>query len=477
MCAACLTAARSRRGSLPVVATSRHRHANHTWLKEGKTVSRSRFSSVPAALLPWILACGYICPAGGWAAKAAGGDCSSQAPPWGSSLPGPHVARIQALGDNEWLHLGPPQPDPDWGRARGRSWSTNQPAAPNLGGAFVFGEGVHAYVKPDGHYMNDLWFYEINGHRWICLYPGIDTSTLLHEIEKGELQLDERGLLVDRKGQPLPPLLIHAYGYLAYDPEQKQLAIVASQFDNYFTTGPGGVFADAYRLYTAQRQGKSFPALSPFFYDAMRGRWQCHAVEAVPRGGEPWGGSQLVYVSSKRQFFWVGTSGAWHLDLDKRTWVDARPHGTLPTGIDHCACYDPIRDRIYYYTGSGERAEDNFYIYDVQQNAWSRPQTTGAGPAYASSYESIFTYDVAADALVIIRLYSTEREPRQGVYVYEPQANAWARPLPLPAHVAENIGNGNFGFYDPGLNAYFCHFANDSQDDGTMWVYRCKKSR
>lgn len=60
----------------------------------------------------------------------------------------------------------------------------------------------------------------------------------------------------------------------------------------------------------------------------------------------------------------------------------------------------------------------------MQQNAWSQPQTNGAGPAYASSYESIFAYDVAADALVVIRLYFTEREPRQGVYRYDPQANA-----------------------------------------------------
>src|SRR5262245_47052737 len=90
------------------------------------------------------------------------------------SKPGPHVERIKALGDNQWLTLGSPAADPKWGKARGRSWSSNMPFAPRLGGMFVFGEGVHAYVKPDGHYMNDLWFYDANGHRWVCLYPGID---------------------------------------------------------------------------------------------------------------------------------------------------------------------------------------------------------------------------------------------------------------------------------------------------------------
>ena len=38
-------------------------------------------------------------------------------------------------------------------------------------GAFLFGEGIHGYTKPDGHYMDDLWFYDIQGHRWICCYP------------------------------------------------------------------------------------------------------------------------------------------------------------------------------------------------------------------------------------------------------------------------------------------------------------------
>ena len=30
-------------------------------------------------------------------------------------------------------------------------------------------------------------------------------------------------------------------------------------------------------------------------------------------------------------------------------------------------------------------------------------------------------------------------------------------------------------FIDRELNAYFCHVAGDSNDDGVMWVYRYKK--
>jgi hypothetical protein len=169
------------------------------------------------------------------------------------SPPGPHIEKIKALGDNQWLDLGAPAPDPKWGKARGRSWSSNMPFAPDVCGMFVFGEGVHAYVKPDGHYMNDLWFYDVNAHRWICLYSGIEVKTIVQRIEEGELTVDANRLLVDRRGQPLPPLLIHAYGYLAYNPDARKLAFFGDQFGNYFTTGERGVFAKANKLFQERR--------------------------------------------------------------------------------------------------------------------------------------------------------------------------------------------------------------------------------
>jgi hypothetical protein len=42
--------------------------------------------------------------------------------------------------------------------------------------------------------------------------------------------------------------------------------------------------------------------------------------------------------------------------------------------------------------------------------------------------------------------------------------------------VVKGIKNGNFGWHAPELNAYFCYFASDSRDDGSMWVYRYKKN-
>jgi hypothetical protein len=127
---------------------------------------------------------------------------------------------------------------------------------------------------------------------------------------------------------------------------------------------------------------------------------------------------------------------------------------------------------------SGKKAEDNFFIYDIRENTWTKPRSKGTGPFHASSYESIFSYDSGNDALVIIRLYD-KGEPgyRRGVYVHDPRTHTWADPLPLPAGVVKSIRNGNSGFYDPDLNAYFCHFASDSSDNGTTWVCRYKKAK
>ena len=90
-----------------------------------------------------------------------------------------------------------------------------------------------------------------------------------------------------------------------------------------------------------------------------------------------------------------------------------------------------------------------------------------------------FNYDSANDRLVSIRYLAAEDGVghRQGVYAYDPDANAWAEPLPLPPPVAGLGRTASSAFYDPELNAYFCHFASDSRDDGTMWVYRYQKAR
>jgi hypothetical protein len=77
------------------------------------------------------------------------------------SPPGPHVAKIKAMKDGDWLMLGPPAPDPQWGAAPGRAYTNKMAYAPELVVGFLFGEGVHGKHgngKREGHYNDDVFF-------------------------------------------------------------------------------------------------------------------------------------------------------------------------------------------------------------------------------------------------------------------------------------------------------------------------------
>ena len=115
------------------------------------------------------------------------------------SAPGPHIAKLEALGDNSWLELGPPAPDPEWGRARGRAWTGVMPFAPSLGGAFLYGEGVHGWFdRETGRYMDGLWFYDLMAHRWITVRPGTDVRN------PPELIVNDEGFMAFPSGEPAP---------------------------------------------------------------------------------------------------------------------------------------------------------------------------------------------------------------------------------------------------------------------------------
>jgi hypothetical protein len=83
-------------------------------------------------------------------------------------------------------------------------------------------------------------------------------------------------------------------------------------------------------------------------------------------------------------------------------------------------------------------------------------------------------YDPVNDkVLLVLHSYHYDKPDKVGVYVYDPEANAWDEtPRPLPEKLrTEQVKNG---FYHPGLNAVFIHAAGDSRDDGVIWAYRYK---
>jgi hypothetical protein len=64
--------------------------------------------------------------------------------------------------------------------------------------------------------MDDLWLYDINGHRWICCYPGADTKNL-------NLVINADGFEATKEGQPLPVAsMVHGYEMTTYDTDRQR---------------------------------------------------------------------------------------------------------------------------------------------------------------------------------------------------------------------------------------------------------------
>src|SRR5262249_10259065 len=228
------------------------------------------------------------------------------------SQPASHVEKIKALGDNEWLNLGPPAPDPKWGKGRGRSWSSKMTYAAELQGAFLVGQGVHGFIKPDGRY-DDIFFYDLNAHRWICIYPGIDTKRFVEDIKKGEFKINDDGQFTDKNGQPV----MYAYGGHSY-----MTHTYYTDLRKYvMTSAParGGLRGAPCRppmawdkegkaLLKEQSQGRLDRVVgTPFYYDTRSGTFERYPNDGLtPRGDRSF--ANLFYLPT-RKMLWQYSRG------------------------------------------------------------------------------------------------------------------------------------------------------------------------
>lgn len=383
------------------------------------------------------------------------------------SKPGPHVAKISKLGDNEWLALGRPAADPKWGRARGRSWFAAMPFAPELRGAFLYGEGVHGYTKPDGRYMDDLWFYDVNAHRWVCCYPGADTKTLDLVITKDGFEATKDGDLVPVAQQ------VHGYSMNTYDTARRQFLSMPNTHGYWERALP-----------QRKKWLKPPPAdAGPWIYDTQSGKWlRRRTGTTAPRSSY---GDTLLYVPKRDQAFFAHRSQeVWLYDARAGKWARPKVEGPPPPfGIDATSCYDSKRDRVYIGGGAYPVAPDKghaFWCYDLKTNRWIDLKPKGKPVKGHNGYatlNALMVYEPSADrVLLIYHSYHYSKPERMGVYVYDPEKNAWdEEPLKLPEKWAgRQVKNG---FYDPELNAVFLHSSGDSQDEGVIWAYRYKAKR
>jgi hypothetical protein len=407
------------------------------------------------------------------------------------SKPGAHIAKIKAMADNSWLNLGRPKSDPKWGDGIGRAWSSKMVYAPDLRGAFINGEGRHgATSKRNGktHYNDDLFFYDIHQHRWICVYPGM-------AIGKYDLTVNQDGFEVDKDGHPRPVAYqVHSYGFHTYDTGRKlymalwspsgywrkhmpkRLALIEKHYKK--LNGLSGWANNKHRCSTLNQA-------SPWMYDTAAGHWRRSKTRTkTPRIGH---GAHLIYLPPQKKLFFLGAGGTHFYDPAKNDWEALKPTGPRPPKpIDAASCYDPKRQRIYIAMGSYggrkkiEGVENQVWAYDVLKNTWIDLKAKGKLPprprAVSGSGITRMHYDSASDVVVFFS-FGTDisGSPKtRGIYAYSAEDNKWTL---ATGEFAPAWPRGcNHTFYDPELNAHFIYKAGDSVGKGTMFAYRYKRA-
>lgn len=367
--------------------------------------------------------------------------------------PGAQLDKIRTIGSNTWLNLGRPAPDPVYGPSSGRSWSRKMAFAPDLRGAFFYGEsrmGASSVRAGKRFYNDDLYFYDINAHAWVCCYPG----TLLDEPGQG-LKFDEvSGCETDRNGNILPVAAsVHAYWAGDYDTDRKEFMFMPSPASMGWKLQADLV---KFRKYLVNDPRWSHQH-SPYYYSSKTGKFSRRRTVSSCAGANV---DNALFYSPKQKKAVYFYGGVWLYDYSANAWRKAAAEG----GGSGAYCYDSRRDQVYVVMANRSAGGTNqLSIFSVESSKWIKPQTKGDCGVWLDSNDAFFTYDSVNDVAL---MYYKSRH-----YVYDPAEGKWSV---LPASLQESVDwEAGGGFYDPDLNVHFYFNARAGKDlPGNMWVYR-----
>lgn len=380
------------------------------------------------------------------------------------SSPGETVAQIESMQDNSWLILGMPAADSVWGRARGRAYSPRMVYAADKKGVFLCGTGPHAYIKPDKHLMDDLWFYDIHAHKWICLYPGSGTPNAQNPLA---LKLDMNGLEVDSTGNAIPvSYLSHGYCNMTYNPDSSYYTIM-------FTHSPWWCGALPQRIgwlgndtCNGYNVGSEIPQPKHVLsWDVNNGKW----IRRFHAGAGPSSRVEGVveYLPTIKKLLYKWGRETWLYDYAANSWTKSTavfPH----SGYDYHGCYDSKRNRVFV-------AKDSLlWYYDVASDNWIT-LTAANRPNLGASTKAHLNYDSVNDKIIAIITAATSSTT--GVYVYDIESNGWEKVAEKFTYTKSGSSYDQFnGCYVPDLNIHLVFGANDGGDNGWMFAYRYKKN-
>jgi hypothetical protein len=380
-----------------------------------------------------------------------------------AKTPGPHIERIKAMGDNSWINLGQAAPCSRFPRkkvARGRAWAGKMAFVPELRGAFFCGTGSHGAV-PDGYYMDDLWFYDVNAHKWICLYPGATKLT--------QLKLDENGFEVTLEGVQNPvSYLSHAYCNTTYVDHLRKYMLIHRPCPWWTRALPQRAkwlgIPDGAKL--SYNYGKlNMNCRHPIYWDVNENQWQRTFVRK--KGGpEKSFCGVLEYVPSMKQALSVHYGKVWFYDFEKEEWTDSGI-AKGPSGYDSNACLDREAEKMYLASGK------TFHVLNIKARKWDRLEAEGQPENLGNTNGKLLLFD-SANGVVLFSKAGGE------IWTYDPETSRWTDMGKTTPKIPWKRYNPKYmlahGFYDPELNVHFIYRAGDSGSNDATWLaYRYKR--
>lgn len=379
-----------------------------------------------------------------------------------SKIPGEHIEKIKNLGENEWLSLGTPKADPKWGVARGRAWSPKMVYAENLNAAFFCATGQHGYVKSDGHYMDDLWAYDVNANAWICLHPGASKKT--------KLKLNEHGFEVTEDGDYHPiSYCSHGYNNMTYIPETKEYMLTYRACPWWVKAIPQraewlGVPED--KRSSGYNYGNlNTSARHPLFYSALKGKWERRFVEDTKAVSNSSQMGVLEYIPFKKKVFYLHTNYVAYYDPASNLWEKV-PNSKTNLTYDINGCFDQKRKRMIIPRGSF------FKAYDLENETWVDLKSENQPQKLPTCIAGTILFDDKNDSVLV---FNKTSKTNGHLSLYNCDTGIWSEKEIKWPEGFKSTYKLSHGFYHKELNAHFFYLAGDSDDkDATMMVYRIK---
>jgi hypothetical protein len=404
------------------------------------------------------------------------------------SAEGAHIATIRAMPNNSWLALGTGAPDPQWGAPTAATWGSRQPWCNPYRGAWYYNEISHGYdtigsgVRA-GRLDDSLWFYDLNAHRWLCLYPGTDSANYAALVASGEVRAGGVGLVLDKQDRIIPQDLCagHNWSRSTYD-EQRNLwlfhVIGNATATNWFPSPDYTNMHDA--CIALQQQGLAWSTTTPMFYDPLAGRFHYEILNPGNTGGhaalysDDGSAMPITYIPAWGFYLVASRGGTAYYDYPNKQWWLVNPVGLHVQGRDHQPVVDTLRNRVYYIGGiQPEHPENqpwtnNFWSFDASAAfpwSWTQVHPGGAGTNaldYLTSNGAFVFYDTANDVVLALSGFGI-----YGVFAWHPATNVWeALPDTMPTELRARVDpggiglNSNVGYYDPTLGVCVLHFGN-----------------